>query len=190
MRRFDVPTLAVALSAGLLASAVAGCGSTEPQPAASTEQGSTPSILERARAAAAEGPRLAPPLRGEVTVEYTEPDVERTGNAIVTTIRLRNASTTGAIAGLEVEETWYDGNNNLIPGDTQRIRQPLQPGDVVEVVLTTPIQQNMQRNTYNFSHANGSVNAELVEELEAPTVSTDEAQPEGETEPAPPPTGS
>ncbi len=42
-------------------------------------------------------------------------------------------------------------------GDTFRYRKPLLPGEVIEVTLRTPVNPRMDRNQYNFSHANGNI---------------------------------
>ena len=42
-------------------------------------------------------------------------------------------------------------------GDTFRYRKPLMPGEVIDVTLRTPFNPKMDRNSYNFSHANGEI---------------------------------
>ena len=60
---------------------------------------------------------------------------KREGNMIVTTIKIKNLST-GAIAGLKVDEFWYDKDGEPVTGSQPfRWRKPLQPGEVIDVVL-------------------------------------------------------
>ncbi len=53
----------------------------------------------------------------------------------------------------------------MLPGDSQRVRQPIQPGDVVTVELRTPKNAKMDRNNYQFSHANGTVKTKVLTKL-------------------------
>jgi hypothetical protein len=74
----------------------------------------------------------------------------------------------GAIAGLRVDEFWYDKSGNMLPGDSKRVRQPIQPGEIVTVELRTPKNPQMDRNSYQFSHANGTVKPKILTRLEEP----------------------
>lgn len=105
--------------------------------------------------------RLVPPVRGEARLGYMKPVSKRAGNTIVTVIRVKNLST-GSIAGLKVDEYWYDKAGDPVTGDTFRYRKPLQPQEVVEVTLTTPVNPKMDRNQYKFEHANGTIKTELL----------------------------
>ena len=113
--------------------------------------------------AAAPG-KLAPPVRGQAELGYTKPVTKRTGTNIVTTIKVKNLST-GAIAGLKVDEFWYDKAGDPVTGDTFRYRKPLQPQEVIEVTLTTPVNPKMDRNQYKFEHLNGTIKTTLVPKL-------------------------
>lgn len=115
-----------------------------------------------------EAPRkLIAPVRGEANVDITKPNTKVVGNEVVTVITLRNAST-GAIAGLKVEENWYDKGGNPVSGDTYRHPRPLPPGEIITVTLKTPRKPSMQSNQYQFTHANGAVKTKIVPKLEAP----------------------
>ena len=113
-------------------------------------------------------PRLAAPVRGVAQLGYTKPVVKAAKiggkDFIVTTIQVKNLET-GAIAGLRVEEFWYDRAGNPVTGDDYRHPRPLQPGEVITVTLETPRQGNMNRNQYNFRHANGEIKAVLQQKL-------------------------
>ncbi len=112
--------------------------------------------------------RLAAPMRGAATVEHTRPvtKAERVNGQqiIITTIKVKNTST-GAIAGFKVDEFWYDAQRNPLPGDTYRHRRPMQPQEVITVELRTPRDPKMVTNSYNFSHANGTISAKLAPKL-------------------------
>ncbi len=108
-------------------------------------------------ASAQDAPRkLISPVRGEATVEITKPDTKVVGNNVVTTIYLKNTSS-APIAGLKVEENYYDRAGQPIGGDIFRSRSPIMPNQVIKIELTTPRRPGMGDNQYNFSHANGTI---------------------------------
>jgi hypothetical protein len=121
-----------------------------------------------ANQAPAARPRLAPPVRGEAELGYTDP-VTKAGKIdgkdfIITTIKVKNLSD-GAIAGLKVDEFWYDAAGNPVTGDTFRHPKPLQPGEVITVTLETPRNPKMNRNQYQFAHANGEIKTTKLPKL-------------------------
>ena len=76
--------------------------------------------------------KLVPPVRGEATIGYLKPVTKQDKNMIITTIKIKNLSN-GAIAGLKVDEFWYDKDGNPVTGSQPfRWRKPLQPGIVVD----------------------------------------------------------
>ena len=116
----------------------------------------------------AQAPRkLISPFRGDATVEYTAAVTKRSGANIVTTMTLKNTSP-GPLAGFRLEESWADKSGNLAGGDIYRHPRPWMPGEVINVTLTTPFNARMQRNSYNFVHANGTVKPKLVPKIEVP----------------------
>ena len=127
---------------------------------AAAAQGAKPATAP----AAAAPTRLAPPVRGQAELGYTKPVTKRTGTNIVTTIKVKNLST-GSIAGLKVDEFWYDKGGDPVTGDTFRYRKPLQPQEVIEVTLTTPVNPKMDRNQYKFEHLNGTIKTTLLPKL-------------------------
>lgn len=125
-----------------------------------------------AGAASAQERKLIAPLRGEVTLEMTKPDTKLNGTDVVTKIIVRNPSATGAIAGLKVEENWYDKKGNPVAGDTYRHAKPLKGGEVVVITLRTPKNPAMNSNKYQFSHANGTIKATVVPKIDVPATTT------------------
>lgn len=110
-------------------------------------------------------PRFVAPVKGVAEIGHLKPAVKVTATDVVTTIRVKNLSN-GAIAGLRIDEFWYDKAGNMLPGDSQRLKQPLQPGEVATITLTTPKNAKMDRNNYQFSHANGQIKAKLLTKLD------------------------
>jgi len=106
--------------------------------------------------------KLVAPVRGEAELGYLKPISKREGNMIVTTIKVKNLSA-GAIAGLKVDEFWYDKAGEPVTGAQPfRWRKPLQPGEVIDVVLKVPTNPKMDRNQYKFEHANGTIKTKLL----------------------------
>ena len=131
-------------------------------------QAPKPAAAAPAAQAPAAKPRLAAPVRGVAQLGYTKPVVKngKIGGKdfIVTTIQVKNMAT-GAIAGLKVDEFWYDKAGNPVTGDNYRHPRPLQPGEVITITLETPRNPAMNRNQYNFTHANGEIKATLQPKL-------------------------
>ncbi|HNV03999.1 MAG TPA: hypothetical protein PKH99_11845 [Vicinamibacterales bacterium] len=74
-------------------------------------------------------------------------------------------STTGSIAGLKVEEYWFDKAGNPVTGSKDRLKKPLAPLETAELTLLTPRDTKMDRNSYTFSHANGKVKVKQMKEF-------------------------
>jgi len=109
--------------------------------------------------------KLVAPIRGEAEIGFTQPVSKRVGNMIVTTIKIKNLSK-GAIAGLKVDEFWYDKKGEPVTGAQPfRYRKPLQPGEVITVELKVPTDPRMDRNQYKFEHANGTIKTTRLPKL-------------------------
>ena len=113
------------------------------------------------------GKKFAPPVKGEALVEFTQPVTKRVKENVETTIRVRNLSQ-APIARLQITETWYDKAGAVVGGGKGVIAGLLQPGEIQNIVITTPFKASMSSNNWNFSHANGNVKPAKVKTLEAP----------------------
>jgi hypothetical protein len=101
--------------------------------------------------------KFVAPVKGDAAVEVmTATKVDQKSNEVVTVVKVKNTST-GAIAGLKVEEYWWDKASNPVTGNSDRLRKPLLPGEIATFELKTPKDPKMFRNTYTFSHANGTI---------------------------------
>ena len=120
MNRQKLSLLALAGVVVLVAGAAA---EQAPQPAPEA-QASQPAPAAR--------PKLVAPVRGVAQLGYTKPVVKNATiggkSFVVTTIQVKNMAN-GAIAGLKVDEFWYDKAGNPVTGDNYRHRTPLQPGE-------------------------------------------------------------
>jgi uncharacterized protein YcfL len=112
-------------------------------------------------------PKLVAPVKGEARVEITKPNTKVAGKDVVTTMMLKNIEPK-PIAGLKVEEHWYDRSGTPVSGTTYRHRMPLQPGEVITIVLRTPHTPQLSRNQYTFGHSNGKITQKIVPKLVAP----------------------
>jgi hypothetical protein len=109
--------------------------------------------------------KLVAPVRGQAEIGYTKPVSKNDGKFITTTIKIKNLSS-GAIAGLKVDEFWYDKAGDPVTGAQPfRYRKPLQPGEVLDVVLKVPVNPKMNRNQYKFEHANGTIKTTLLPKI-------------------------
>lgn len=118
-------------------------------------------------AAAQDKPKMVPPLRGTAQLSMLKPKIDRVKDMVVTKITLKNMSTS-PVVGLKVDEFWYDKAGNPLPADSQRLKRPLQPGEVVEITLNTPANKAVVNNKYNFTHANGDVKITTVPSFDPP----------------------
>jgi hypothetical protein len=108
--------------------------------------------------------KFVAPVRGQAEIGYMKPVTKAGAKEIVTTIQVKNMSA-APIAGLKVDEFWYDKEGNPVTGDTFRYKKLFMPGEVLTVTLTTPRNPKMDRNSYNFSHANGTIKTKLLPKL-------------------------
>jgi len=109
--------------------------------------------------------KLVSPVRGEAQIQYLSPVQKAEGNMIVTTIKVKNVSP-APIAGFKVDEFWYDKAGAPVTGSpTFRHPRPLQPGQVIDVVLRVQRVPGMFNNTYKFEHQNGTVKPTRVAKL-------------------------
>lgn len=115
--------------------------------------------------ASAQAKKYIPPVKGVAKIQMTKPAPKNEGNEIVTVIKIKNMME-GTIAGLRVDEYWYDKSNKMVTGDTQRVKVPVQPGEIVTVTLRTKKAPGMDHSQYQVSHANGTVKTEPVSKLQ------------------------
>lgn len=129
---------------------------------ASVFAGATIALAQQAPAAPASATKWVDTLKGSAEIQYLKPVIKvAKDGTIVTTFQVKNMSPK-AIARLTVEEFWYDKTGNPVSGDKKFLKKPLLPGEIATIVLETPKNQNMDRNSYKFSHGNGDVKPKVV----------------------------
>ena len=114
-----------------------------------------------------ERPRLISPVRGQAEVHVTRPVTSRSGKMVITIMRAQNKAA-APIAGLTVDEFWYDKGGDPVTGGKFRYTKPLMPNEIIEIRIETPSHPEMNRNSYQFKHANGAIKTTNVAKLDMP----------------------
>jgi glucose/arabinose dehydrogenase len=130
---------------------------------AQTAQAAKPATPTGTAAPAAKA-KFAPLVKGVAKIEVIQGMPKKVGTDMVTVTKIKNVSD-GAIGLLRVDEYWYDKNLKEVSGDTEKVRQPLMPGEVVEVTTKSPIKPNLYKSQIQFSHANGKIDAKPVKKF-------------------------
>ena len=110
------------------------------------------------------GKKFTPPFKGTAEVDFTKPVSKNDKGMVTTTIMVKN-NAPGPILRLTVDETWYDAGGGLVTGGKGVINR-LEPGEVGTIKIETPYNAKMKANNYNFSHANGTVKADLMKSFD------------------------
>jgi hypothetical protein len=108
--------------------------------------------------------RMATPVKGTAFIEVIQGQGKQIKDEMVTVSKVKNVSN-GPIAGLRVDEYWYDQKLVQVTGDTERIRAPIAPGEVIEVTTRSPMKRGLYKSTLMFTHANGKVTAKGVKKF-------------------------
>ena len=115
---------------------------------------------------AQEPAKTSPPIRGQAEIQILAPKAvpDHKAGVVNTVIQIKNVSPTGSIAGLKVEQYWWDKANSPQPagGTNKRLQKPLQPGEEATLTLTLQYDTKFFRDSYQFSHANGKIKAKSV----------------------------
>jgi hypothetical protein len=109
--------------------------------------------------------KVDPPIKGQAEVDYMQPVTKRNGDVVTTTVRVKNMSA-GPIARLTIAETWFDKGGAIVGGGQGYLEKMLNPGAVDTVTIQTPWNAKMNGNSWNFTHANGTVKPRRVPKLE------------------------
>lgn len=108
--------------------------------------------------------RMSTPVKGTAFVEVIQGQGKQIAGDMVTVSKVKNVSN-APIAGLRVDEYWYNQKLVQVTGDTQRIRAPIAPGEIVEVTTRSPMKPGLYKSTLMFHHANGKVTAKGVKKF-------------------------
>lgn len=153
-------------SAVATASALVFVCSLAAAPGAFAQASKTPNATP-ATAKPASSPALAkfiPPVKGKATIEMIQGKPQKIGNDLVTILKVKNMSS-GSIALLTVDEYWYNKKREITTEGTTKVKQLIRPGEIVDVKSVVPYKTDIDRNTYRFSHANGTIDVKPVKKF-------------------------
>ena len=108
--------------------------------------------------------RMSTPVKGTAYVEVIQGTPKKVGADMVTVSKIKNVSN-APIAGLRVDEYWYNQKLVQVTGDTQRVRAPVAPGEIIEVTTKSPVKPDLYKSTLMLNHANGKVTAKGVKKF-------------------------
>ena len=108
--------------------------------------------------------KVDPPIKGQAEIDYMQPVTKRNGDVVTTTIRVKNTSA-APIARLTIAETWFDKGQTIVAGGQGYLEKMLNPGAVDTVTIQTPWNAKMNGNSWNFTHANGTIKPRRVPAL-------------------------
>jgi len=111
------------------------------------------------------GRKVEPPIKGQAEIEFLQPVTRRNGAVVTTTIKVKNVSA-APIARLSISETWFDKGQTQVATSQGALEKPLEPGAVDTVTIQTPWSARMNGNSWQFSHANGTVKPKRVPKIE------------------------
>jgi len=109
--------------------------------------------------------KVDPPIKGQAEVDFMQPVTKRNGDVVTTNVRVKNTSA-GPIARLTVAETWFDKSGAIVAGGQGYLEKILNPGAVDTVTIQTPWNAKMNGNSWNFTHANGTVKPRRVPKID------------------------
>ena len=104
------------------------------------------------------------PLKGEALIHVIpgQSKYDPKTKEVITTYKLKNMSS-APVALMKLDEYWY-AKGKMVSTDTQRYRQPFQPGEIIEMTTHAPADANPAGWSKNLtgSHANGKVTLKAV----------------------------
>jgi len=118
------------------------------------------------------GRKVEPPIKGQAEIDFLQPVTKRNGDVVTTMIKVKNTSA-APIARLTISETWFDKGQTQVASGQGALDKTLEPGAVDTVTIQTPWNAKMNGNSWQFSHANGTIKPRRVPKLEdakAPTM--------------------
>ena len=130
----------------------------------------TVTFAQAAKAAPQQTPPAAPakwvkPYKGTATIEVIQGASKQVGKELVTVLKIKNTSP-GPLFLLRGDETWWNKERKPALGDSPRpIRQPVAPGEIVEMTFRAPYSRDLVQSSYQFTHANGDVKAKAVKKF-------------------------
>ena len=152
MRRLAFTSAALLCALALSAPVFAQAAKADAKPAVA--QAPSPELVKA---------RMRPPVKGTAYVDFMTVSSKAVKNEIVTQLKIKNTST-APIIGLKVDQYFYAGKQEVSAG-TGRVRNPIAPGEVVDLTISSPTKPGITGNQMMFSHANGQVKPKSVKKF-------------------------
>lgn len=105
------------------------------------------------------------PVKGIATIEIIQSPSKQIGSEIVTVIKVKNTSS-GRINLLQYDEYWYNQKREVVSGSTDKYRKPFNPGDIIELTISSPVKPNLYTSQIMFSHAGGKIEVKAVKKFQ------------------------
>lgn len=135
-----------------------------PEAAETAEAAPAPSPAESRESSRSSTGYRPKELRGVARVQVAAPETRVEGDQVISTIRVRNTSRDW-ITRFTATEYWYDEQGTATRGGSRTYDERFMPGEVIELELRTDRNPNFYQNQFEFSHANGEVEATMVQSL-------------------------
>ena len=132
-------------------------------PAPARAQDAKPAVAPTAVSPELMKARLRPPVKGTAYIEIIQAPAKTMGDEIASPLRIKNVSN-GPIIGLKIDQYFYKGKQEISAG-TERVRHPIAPGEIVDVVVKAPVKAGITGSQMMFSHANGAVKPTAVKKF-------------------------
>jgi hypothetical protein len=110
------------------------------------------------------GKKVEQALKGQAEVEFASSS-RKDKDLVITTMKVKNLSS-GPISRLKVEETWFDKAQSPVATSQGVLEKMLEPGAVDTLIIQTPWSAKMNGNSWQFSHANGTVKPHKVAKVD------------------------
>jgi hypothetical protein len=107
--------------------------------------------------------RMRPPVKGTASVDYIAGPTKPVKDELVTVFKVKNTSS-APIVGFRIDQYFYKVKEEVSAG-TGRLRNPMAPGEIVDVTITAPVKPGITGSQMRFSHANGSVQPTAVKKF-------------------------
>jgi hypothetical protein len=110
------------------------------------------------------GKKVEQAFKGQADIEFVSSS-RKDKDLVITTMKVKNLSA-GPVSRLKVEETWFDKSQSPVATSQGILEKMLAPGAVDTLTIQTPWSAKMNGNSWQFSHANGTVKPHKVSKVE------------------------
>jgi hypothetical protein len=109
--------------------------------------------------------RMRRPVKGTAYIEIIQAKPKLVQGDLVSVVQVKNVSD-APIIGLKIDQYFYHQTEEVSAGTT-RLRNPLAPGEITEMTVSSPNKPGITGSQMMFSHANGQVKPTAVKKFTA-----------------------